>query len=337
MILADKISELRRARGWSQEELAERINVTRQSVSKWESGQSTPDLDKILQLSEIFGVSCDYLLKETGTTLSAAGDDDENRTQGRFADSEFCEKVRKVSAEEAAEFMEIKKSTSFKNAFAVFLCIISPVALIGMAGLSEEGLISLSEDKAALLGCAVLLVLVAAAVAIFIYCGMQTKSFDFLEKEPISVDSSTLQKVRAKKQAYESAYRVRIIVGVTMFILSAVSIFAAGLFGEKDYYYILGVCVLLIIVACAMLVIIPAGIVNESYDKLLQEGDYTKGLKKENRELAGFDTAYWVTTTAIFLGYSFITENWERSWIIWPVAALLFVAVRQIIKAIRKK
>lgn len=132
--------------------------------------------------------------------MSAAGDDNENRAQGRFADSEFCEKVRKVSAEEAAEFMEIKKTTSFKIAFAVFLCIISPVVLIGMAGLSEEGLISLSEDKAALMGCAVLLVLVAAAVAIFIYCGMQTKSFDFLEKEPISVDSSTLQKVRAKNR-----------------------------------------------------------------------------------------------------------------------------------------
>ena len=64
MILADKIIQLRKKNGWSQEELAEKLNVTRQSVSKWESAQSIPDLQKILQLSQIFEVSTDYLLKD---------------------------------------------------------------------------------------------------------------------------------------------------------------------------------------------------------------------------------------------------------------------------------
>ena len=63
MILADKIIKLRRQSGFSQEELAARLNVSRQSVSKWESGTSIPDLNKIIKLSEIFGVSTDYLLK----------------------------------------------------------------------------------------------------------------------------------------------------------------------------------------------------------------------------------------------------------------------------------
>ena len=64
MILADKIIKLRKKMGWSQEELAERMNVSRQAVSKWESAQSTPDLERILQLSALFGVSTDYLLKD---------------------------------------------------------------------------------------------------------------------------------------------------------------------------------------------------------------------------------------------------------------------------------
>lgn len=64
MNLADKIIQLRKKKGWSQEELAEMINVTRQSVSKWESRASMPDLDKIVRLSEIFGVTVDYLLKD---------------------------------------------------------------------------------------------------------------------------------------------------------------------------------------------------------------------------------------------------------------------------------
>lgn len=64
MILEDKIITLRKKKGWSQEELAGQLGVFRPSVSKWEGGQAVPDLDKILQLSQIFDVSTDYLLKE---------------------------------------------------------------------------------------------------------------------------------------------------------------------------------------------------------------------------------------------------------------------------------
>lgn len=62
MILADKIIAMRKKNGWSQEELAEKLNVSRQSVSKWESAASIPDINKILELSKIFGVTTDYLL-----------------------------------------------------------------------------------------------------------------------------------------------------------------------------------------------------------------------------------------------------------------------------------
>lgn len=61
MILADKIIELRRKSGMSQEELAEKLNVSRQSVSKWESAASIPDLTRILEMSRLFGVTTDYL------------------------------------------------------------------------------------------------------------------------------------------------------------------------------------------------------------------------------------------------------------------------------------
>ena len=64
MILAEKIALLRRQNGWSQEELADQLNVSRQAVSKWEGGTSIPDLDKILKLSALFEVSTDYLLKD---------------------------------------------------------------------------------------------------------------------------------------------------------------------------------------------------------------------------------------------------------------------------------
>ena len=79
MIFADKIIQLRKKNGWSQEELAEKVNVTRQSVSKWESAASIPDINKILELAKIFGVTTDYLLKDEMEMEEFSGENDEER------------------------------------------------------------------------------------------------------------------------------------------------------------------------------------------------------------------------------------------------------------------
>lgn len=63
MNIADRIQYLRKNRGLSQEELADKVGVSRQAVSKWESGQSTPDIEKIIVMSELFEVTTDYILK----------------------------------------------------------------------------------------------------------------------------------------------------------------------------------------------------------------------------------------------------------------------------------
>lgn len=64
MTMGEKILNMRKARGWNQEELAEHIGVTRQAVSRWESDSAKPDADKIITLCDLFGVSADYLLRD---------------------------------------------------------------------------------------------------------------------------------------------------------------------------------------------------------------------------------------------------------------------------------
>jgi transcriptional regulator with XRE-family HTH domain len=63
MCIADRIQSLRKSKGISQEELADKIGVSRQTVSKWESEQSVPDVDKVILLSDYFEVTTDYILK----------------------------------------------------------------------------------------------------------------------------------------------------------------------------------------------------------------------------------------------------------------------------------
>lgn len=71
MNIADRIQYLRKQKGYSQEELADKVGVSRQAVSKWESEQSTPDLEKIIAMSELFKVTTDYILKGTEPVSTA--------------------------------------------------------------------------------------------------------------------------------------------------------------------------------------------------------------------------------------------------------------------------
>ena len=128
MILADKIMSLRKKNGWSQEELAEKMNVSRQAVSKWESAQSVPDLEKILQLSNLFGVTTDYLLK-----------DEKEETEYTEDTSERISPVRRVSMADANTFLALRESAAPKIALGVGLCILAPAALILFGAVSEYG------------------------------------------------------------------------------------------------------------------------------------------------------------------------------------------------------
>ena len=168
MILADKIIRLRKKNGWSQEELADKMNVSRQAVSKWESAQTIPDIGKILQLGELFGVTTDYLLK----------DEIENE---EFTNSDISSGVKRVTMAEANEYIEHRKKASIIIALGVFLCIISPCALIILSGATEY--FNLNIGVAVTIGIVALLLLVAAAVGMFIYCSFKNAAFSYLDRD----------------------------------------------------------------------------------------------------------------------------------------------------------
>ena len=127
MILADKIVNLRKKAGWSQEELAEKIGVSRQSISKWEGAQSVPDMNRILKLSEVFFVSTDYLLRDDMEELPCAVNPSE---EAEPIENDKGEALIKVSLETANEYLEHRKKSSVSIAAGVMLCILSPILLI---------------------------------------------------------------------------------------------------------------------------------------------------------------------------------------------------------------
>lgn len=80
---------------------------------------------------------------------------------------------------------------------------------------------------------------------------------------------------------------------------------------------------------------IRAGIRWESMEKLLEEGDYSRNAKRRNTR--AISTAFWLLATAAYLGYSFFTKDWENSWILWPVAGVLYAALATVVKRVNKR
>ena len=290
MILADKIIENRKKNGWSQEELAEKLGVSRQSVSKWEGAQAVPDLKKILQLSEIFRVSTDYLIRD---------EIEEAPTQELApVDNGLEETVRSVSMEEASAFLEQNETASRTISTGVMMCILSPVPLILLQQLASIGYIPMEETIAEIIGTAILLVIIAIAVGLFIREGMRGKRFEYLEQIDIDTEYGVNGMVKERRDAYAETHSRRLIIGVMMCIISSVPLLgiqAVKYSNNSDLLPALGIALLLILCACGVRLIVLTSIKQGGFDRLLEEGDYTRLNKKAGK----YDGIYWAIATAV--------------------------------------
>ena len=289
MIFADKLILLRKKAGWSQEELAEQMNVTRQSVSKWEGAQSVPDLDKMIRLSELFGVSTDYLLK------------DEIEQAEHINSSNDMPSLKRVSMEEANAFLSVKSRTAKTIAYAAFLCILSPIALLILGAISESTSGGLSEDIAGGIGMIALIIFVAIAAVMFISSGSKTVS----------------GMVKERKAKYKDLHTKNNIAGTCLCITALIPLFVGAIIDvDNDLFLIIMLSFSFIIAGIGVICFIKTGIIWASYEKLLQEGEYSKENKEKPSIAVAVYTAYWVIATAVYVGYSLSSNNWGQSWII---------------------
>lgn len=318
MTFSDKLIALRKKAGWSQEELAERLNVSRQSVSKWESAQSMPDIDKILQLSSLFSVTTDCLLKD------------------------MQDDTQPAAAETPSPLPRVTKAqvNAPQMALATALCIVSPIPLLALGTVRELGLLGLDDNLAGGLGMIALLVLVAVAVVLFMQCGAAVREYEFLEKEPIETEHGVTTLVRERRAVFAPEYDRANRIGAALCILAAVPLFAAVMVGVS-FLMSMSICLLLVLVACGVYAFVRVGTVQEAMDRLLEDGDFTRGHKAVKGRLTALTAAYWLVVVAIFLWYTFGPNGNgqpQYSWFIWAIAGVVYAACVIAAKAfVRKK
>lgn len=317
MILSQKILQLRKKQGWSQEELAEKLGVSRQSVSKWESAVSLPEIDKIMELASVFGVTTDYLLRDDIEQAEYAPGDDR--------------RYPALSIEQVDEFLAVRQRYARWTAAATALCIFSPVPLLLMA-CGAEYFGKLSENMAGGLGVIVLLALVAVAVAVFIITGGWLQPWLSIRRGQFELSYGVSGIVQGRLETCRRRSAVMTAVGVAICILCAVPLLLAAGMDAPEYMMLLCVCLLLTLVAGATVLFILAETPLESLQMVLRQGRFAPERREDLRRERKLSAVYWPTVTALYLGVSFYTGAWRMSWIIWPVAGVLYSALCALIR-----
>lgn len=326
MIFADKLITLRKKAGWSQEELAEQLGVTRQSVSKWEGAQSVPDIDKILQMSRLFGVTTDYLLKD-------------DQGEPEYTPDDEVSPLPRVTLAQANDYLAKTQANAPKLALATVLCIISPIPLLALGALREAGLFGIRDDLAGGIGIIALLVIIAAAVAIFMQCSASVRAYEFLQKQAIETEYGVTGLAKERRDAFAPQYDKANIIGTVLCVLSAVPMFAAMMAGAS-FLVSASICLVLVLVACGVYAFVRVGTVQGAMDQLLEEGDYTRPNKAIKSRINALTAAYWLVVVAIFLWYTFGpygNGQPQYSWFIWAIAGVLYAALVIAVKAFMKK
>lgn len=323
MILADKIITLRKKNGWSQEELAEKMNVSRQAVSKWEGAQTIPDLGKVLQLARLFGVTTDYLLK------------DELEAEEHTAD-DIPPALRKIGMEEAGIYLKEREAAAKRISLGVLLCILSPIPLLLLLGAVEEGL-GVREEVALGAGLTVLILLVAMAVAFFVYTGFRNAPYEFLEEGvDFELEYGVEGMVREKQKAFRKSYVLHMVISICFCLLSPIPLFL-GVFGGDGFQIMVLLCVTIAIAGGGVYGLVRNDVRWEGMQKLLREGEYAPREKEKNSIRESIAAAYWLVLTAVYLAWSFLSGDWHITWVVFAAGGVLFAALDTICDALIKQ
>ncbi|MDQ7050999.1 MAG: helix-turn-helix transcriptional regulator [Enterobacterales bacterium] len=314
MILAEKIVRLRKQVGWSQEELAEKMDVSRQSVSKWESTNSIPDLNKIIILAEIFEVSTDYLLKDNIEIAESLNSNTQrNSTQ--------------ISLEQAIKYVNSKVYMAVLVAKGVFLCVSSVVPLFTLLALAKANQLNVSSNMTAAIGVVSILLLISIGVSFFIRTNQYENDLKQIENESFELGYGVHSAFKEKLQKFRGTYNLRLSIAIAMFIFSFVPLMFVSMSSPGPGVVLMMMVVLILMIAIGIYLLIPVSAKYEAYNRILKEERFSEDKSMQVKRIEKFAVFYWPLLTAIFLAWSLWTMNWGVTWIVWPVGAILFIAL----------
>ncbi|XPF92802.1 helix-turn-helix domain-containing protein [Colwellia sp. RE-S-Sl-9] len=323
MILADKIIKLRKQLGWSQEELAEKMGISRQSVSKWESANSIPDINRIIMLADIFEVSTDFLLKDDIEELELLSESTEPSTI-------------QINLEQSLKYVENKVEVSALITKGVVLCVCSVIPLLFFLAMAETNRLNITSNVAAWIGVVGVLVMISIGVSFFIRTNQYESDIASIENETFDLAYGVHSIFKDKLQKFRSTYNLKLSIGIFIFIFSFMPLMFATMFFNSSDIILIMLIVLLLMIATGIYIVAPVSAKYDAYNNILKDNSAKEKSKRTKRaeKLAAF---YWPLLVAIYLGWSLWTMAWGITWIVWPVGAVLFAALVGLMELLDKE
>jgi hypothetical protein len=228
------------------------------------------------------------------------------------------------------DFIDNRVKASIRIGAGVLLCIWAPILLIIAGSMENTGYFRNwpnGQDGAIAAGLVALFVMVATAVGLFIMSGALMGRYQLDKDGDFRLDFDALNYVRNEEDRYRMNFAARITIGVVTCIFSVIPIIILGIMDFGDLYLGLGVGLLLLLVGGAVFLFITAGMQSGAYQILLKKGEYSEGARERNQQAERIGAFYWPIIVLIYLLWSFLTGRWYITWIIWPIAGLLFAAI----------
>lgn len=286
MSLGNNIQFLRKNLGLTQEAFSEKMGVSRQTISKWESDLCYPEMDKLVLMCDLFGCDLDTLVRGDTEKTFAVDDCGYDKHMNKFA----------------------KSITS--GVVIVLMGLISMFLLYGFGVAEDIATISL-------------LAFVAVAVAIFIISGIQHD--DFQKANPIIQPFYSKEEISKFKSKYPIyiVSGVTLIMLAVIFLLGANAVFGEHMLNENetlDSFIMVGFFVFITI---AVGLFVYSGIQNDKYnlDNYNKITDNDKSSKEKIK--SAISGCIMLTATCIFLVTGLIFNSWHINWVVFPIGGIL--------------
>ncbi|WP_022887763.1 permease prefix domain 1-containing protein [Agromyces italicus] len=244
-----------------------------------------------------------------------------------------------VTQEEAEAFAEARRRSEPRVALAVALLVMSPMPLIALATLTGGGAIALDQQVGVMIGLGALLAIVTVAVMMMVRRGQLLEPFARLTAGEFTRSPGVDRWARQLAAEASPRRTTALQIAIGLWILAVTPVLAMSLLAPPEVtqaWIGVAVAAMLAIVATGLLVFLPSNWA-ASVAETLTQAEGVAAASDDRRGIVGVISAfYWPLVVVVFLGWSFIGGDWGRSWIVWPIAAVLFAAISSGLHAVER-
>lgn len=344
-MLAEKIYQLRKAKNWSQEDLAAKMGVSRQSVSKWERGEALPDLERMISLSDVFGVSIDDLIRSNKITEDNQEEvQSQPKTTPPQADQESpLAALNEIDLASAHAYLQVKQVTSQSNAAACFLIIIGSGSFFSLQMMVDE---LPSAFWLQIIAWVILLTSIAIASASFMQNQQLSEEYRWIETQPHQLGFQVQEILERDQKAHREIWQKQTITGTSLCILSVLPLVITSSILDDDLPIAISLIATIALISAGVYQLMRSSGLKKGYQTLLQGPQASNRLSqtsdddpefKKDPILTQVQNIYWGLVLASYLTISFIFRAWAWSWILFVIAPFLFDIVHLLYRHYHKK